>query len=51
MKLLTWCRVISRAGLFVSGLAGLGLRIVKLFRACIQNFFIAFRVTIFSFVT
>jgi len=39
MKLLIWCRVTSRARL--------GLRFVKIFRACIQNFFITFRVTIF----
>ena len=41
MKLLTWCRVISRSGL--------GLKFVKIFRTCIQNFFITLRVTIFFF--
>jgi len=39
MKLLTWCRVISRAELFGSDRAGLGLKFVKMFQACIQNFF------------
>ena len=34
-------RVISRAGL--------GLRLVKIFRACIHNFFVTFGVTIFFF--
>jgi len=37
VKLLTWCRVIT--------LAELGLKFVKIFRACIQNIFITFRVT------
>jgi len=34
LKLLIWCRLISLAGLFESG-----LKFVKIFRACIQNFF------------
>jgi len=33
MQLLTWCRVISLAGLFGSGRTGLGLEFVKIFRA------------------
>jgi len=41
MKLLTWCRVINLAGF--SGRAGLGLKFVKIFRACIQNFFITLK--------
>jgi len=41
MKLLTRCRVISRAGI--------RLRFVKIFRACIQHIFITLRVTIFFF--
>ena len=32
MKLLTWCKVISLAGLFGSGWAGLGRKFVKIFR-------------------
>jgi len=46
MKLLTWCRVINRAGFFVSGRAGpgLGLKFDKIFRVCIQNFLITLRV-------
>jgi len=39
MKLLTWCRVISRARLLGSGRAGRGHNFVKIFRVCIQNFF------------
>jgi len=51
MKLLTWCRVISLGGFFGSGWAGLGLglKFVKIFRACIQNVFITLRVMIFVF--
>jgi len=41
VKRLTWCRVIT--------LAGLGLKFVKIFRACIQNVFITLRVTNFFF--
>jgi len=49
MKLLTWCSVISLAGLFASGRAGLGFRFVKIFRAYTQNFFITLRATTFFF--
>jgi len=48
MKLLTWCRVVSPG---FSDWAGLGLKFVKIFRAGIQNFFIALVATNFSFVT
>ena len=41
IKILTWCRVVSRAGL--------GLKFVKIFRACIQNFSITFRATFVFF--
>jgi len=40
-------RVVSRVGLF--GRASFGLKFVKMFRTCIQNFFITFRVTTFFF--
>ena len=46
MKLLTWCRVISLAGFFGSGWAGLVCKFVKIFQACIQTFL---RVTTFFF--
>jgi len=51
MKLLTWCRVINLGGFFGSGRSGLGhgLKFVKIFRACIQNFFITLRVMTFFF--
>jgi len=39
MKLFTWCRVISQAG----------RKFVKIFQACIQNFFITLRVPAFFF--
>jgi len=47
MKLLTWYRVVSQTGLFGSGRAR--LKFVKIFRACIQNFFIALGVTTLFF--
>ena len=46
MKLLTWCRVVSPG---FSDWAGLGLKFVKIFRAGIQNFFIALVATNFFF--
>jgi len=53
MKLLTWCRVIGLGVFFGSGRAGhglgLGLKFVKIFRACIQNVFRTLRVMIFVF--
>jgi len=33
MKLLTWCRVISRGGIFGWGRVALGIKFVKIFRA------------------
>ena len=41
MKSLTWCRVISRALL--------GVRFVKIFRVCMQSFFITLRATFVFF--
>ena len=41
IKILTWCRVVSRSRL--------GLKFVKIFRACIQNFSITLRATFVFF--
>jgi len=41
MKLFTWCRVISLAGLLGSGRAGLRLKFVKICRA---NFGLAYKI-------
>jgi len=51
MQLLAWCKVVSQAGLFGSGLARPSVcqNISGWFRACIQNFFIALGVRIFFF--
>ena len=46
MNLLIWCILISLAGIFR---VGSGLKFVKIFRGCMQNFFISLRATTFFF--